>query len=178
MHKSIFLQQHGRQQAKNAFAAANMPKDVRNQYPSRSARANEPRYAEALSIMYRENHFAVTGPHRLSWLLRFHLFSRIRRLFISATCTIHRFGPDRLSVWRRWTTTLSRMPLLRELHVHIFFRDPNFRSDRRSMLESLGQIKQPTTYVVTEYHGDGVEVDHELDADRMPYLLRRGFLDN
>jgi hypothetical protein len=139
------------------------------------------RYVEALSMMYTENTFAISGcdqsyrvqDDRLYQLLRCHLFSQIRRLLISATATVVLTGTHNLIGWECWTMALSQLPLLRELEVHVFFAGRNYHYDRCRVLEFLGTVRQPKIYIVFEYHARDFEIKDVPGLDKMPYRLRR-----
>jgi hypothetical protein len=129
--------------------------------------------------MYTENTFAISGCNpcyrtqddRLYRLLRCHLFSQIRRLLIAATATVVYTGSQNLIGWERWTMALSRLPLLRELVVHVYYAGHDYHDDRCKVLGFLGAVKQPTTYVVFEYHARGFELKDVPGVDEMPYEL-------
>ena len=134
------------------------------------------RYAEALPIMYASTVFAVNATYRISGMLRLPLFSLVRRLLVAATASCHRGSPALLEKWRGWTARLARMPLLQELHVHVFFVSGRreYWAERMAMLEALRGVGRRRVFEVTEYHRMGVEVG-EVDVEKMPFALRQGF---
>jgi hypothetical protein len=126
--------------------------------------------------MHAATLFAVNAAPRLTWLLRFPLFQHVRRLLVAASVCCHRPGAEREMTWRRWTERVARLPLLRELHVHIFFVSGGreYWAERATLLEALREVGRKSVFVVTEYHRLGVEVA-EVEGEGMPFVLRQGF---
>jgi hypothetical protein len=158
------------QACRRMYAPLPPPGDVRTRKLTWS------RYAEALPIMYASTVFAVNATYRISGMLRLPLFSLVRRLLVAATASCHRGSPARLEKWREWTARLARMPLLQELHVHVFFVSGRreYWAERMAMLEALRGVGRRRVFVVTEYHRMGIEVG-EVDVEKMPFVLRQGF---
>jgi hypothetical protein len=126
--------------------------------------------------MYAATVFAINATFRVNWMLRLPLFARVRRLLVATAVSFHRASSARLAKWRWWTARLARMPLLQELHVHVFFvgGGREYWAERMAMLEALREVGRRRVFVVTEYHRMGAEVG-EVDVEKMPFVLRQGF---
>jgi hypothetical protein len=127
--------------------------------------------------MYAMTIFAVNAAFRPNRLLRAHLATRIRRLVVAISVPVSRSSEGRLGGWRAWTARLSKLPLLQELHVHVFFNDglgENW-AERMAMLQALKEVGARRVFVVTEYHWVSVRL-LDVKAETLPFELRQAVL--